>query len=57
MYESLDERRVKRRQTKIKQDWKNKRLHGQFIRDTENIANMIHGTVYTMVIEREKQNC
>ena len=26
-------------QTKRKQDWKNKRLHGQFIGDTEDIAD------------------
>ena len=25
---------------KRKQDWKNKRIHGQFIRDTENIADI-----------------
>ena len=29
-----------RRQTKRKQDWKNKRLHDQFIRDTEDITDM-----------------
>ena len=28
----------KRRQTKRQQDWKNKRIHGQFIRDNEDIA-------------------
>ena len=27
-------------QTKRKQDWKNKRLHGQFIKDTEDIADI-----------------
>ena len=29
-----------RRQTKRKQDWKNKRLHDQFIRDTEDVTDM-----------------
>ena len=29
-----------RRQTKRKQDWKNKRIHGQFIRDTKDITDI-----------------